>query len=426
MTSPHSNCKMSKIVPRIQCDYLAAKHAALILSLCRPAYDMNDKQDRPYVCEAPGCSQRFQFEEHLIIHRHKHEMTLRFSSTKPDTTFTDQTPTPTRFLQNCEEVGLFKEIEEEFLQAQEEEESKQTVSHNGPCCMNQHQLKAQLQHPHHQPPLHHPHAHSLQHPQSHGPMIGPSCSLATQQAVSSSLSGSANSQAPSMLTHSGPVPGPPSSLLHIRNRHCQPLPASLPGTLPDPAMQGASAQHMSVQADDGPSLSTPAPSNGPFKQSDGFIDGDHVTAPPSSSTATLPSPPSSFSSSSACCSTTQLPTPMPSHSSTAPREPQQPPSPVKEHASAPIPPRPPPPRVTSCTPIVCTCTGITGSTANAPVPLATLPACTAGRRKLRPSKEDGRAGPRRTPAKVPGTQPSSCHPLQTEEEIVGVVAGEES
>lgn len=38
---------------------------------------------------------------------------------------TDQTPTPTRFLQNCEEVGLFKEIEEEFLQAEEEEKSKQ-------------------------------------------------------------------------------------------------------------------------------------------------------------------------------------------------------------------------------------------------------------------------------------------------------------
>ena len=37
--------------------------------------------------------------------------------------FSDQTPTPTRFLQNCEEVGLFKEIEEEFLQ--EEENNKQ-------------------------------------------------------------------------------------------------------------------------------------------------------------------------------------------------------------------------------------------------------------------------------------------------------------
>lgn len=38
--------------------------------------------------------------------------------------FSDQTPTPTRFLQNCEEVGLFKEIEEEFLQEQEEEKNK--------------------------------------------------------------------------------------------------------------------------------------------------------------------------------------------------------------------------------------------------------------------------------------------------------------
>uniref|UniRef100_A0A667WCH3 Cyclic AMP-dependent transcription factor ATF-7 n=1 Tax=Myripristis murdjan TaxID=586833 RepID=A0A667WCH3_9TELE len=86
---------------------------------------MNDEQDRPYVCGAPGCSQRFQLEEHLMIHRHKHEMTLKFPSIKTDNAFTDQTPTPTRFLRNCEEVGLFNEIEEEFLQAQEEEKSKQ-------------------------------------------------------------------------------------------------------------------------------------------------------------------------------------------------------------------------------------------------------------------------------------------------------------
>lgn len=42
---------------------------------------------------------------------------------------TDQTPTPTRFLQNCEEVGLFKEIEEEFLQEQEEEKNKEVHIH---------------------------------------------------------------------------------------------------------------------------------------------------------------------------------------------------------------------------------------------------------------------------------------------------------
>ncbi|KAI4817620.1 hypothetical protein KUCAC02_011003 [Chaenocephalus aceratus] len=245
---------------------------------------MNDKQDRPYMCAAPGCSQRFQLEEHLTIHGRKHEMSLKFSSIKADLPFTDQTPTPTRFLQNCEEVGLFKEIEEEFLQAQEEEKSKQTLPHNGPSCMNQ-QLKSQLQQQHPQPPLHHPQTHPLQHPQSHSPMMGPSCSLNAQQALSSPQSGSVITQAPSALTHSGhtclnlhpslnwisetlavdvsdsslslslspsaadhrPVPGSLSSLLHMRNRHRQPLPASLPGTLPDPAMQGAAAQHMPME-----------------------------------------------------------------------------------------------------------------------------------------------------------------------------------
>ncbi|XP_029023047.1 cyclic AMP-responsive element-binding protein 5 isoform X4 [Betta splendens] len=209
--------------------------------------DMNDKQDRPYVCGAPGCSQSFHLEEHLIVHSHKHEMTLKFPSIKMDTAFTDQTPTPTRFLQNCEEVGLFKEIEEEFLQEQEEEEkSKQTLSHNGPgSCMNHHQLKPQLplQHPPQpQHPLHLPQTQPLQHPQSQGPIMGPSCSLAAQHSLSSSQAGSVITQA-----SSGPVPGPPSSLLHMRNRHRQPLPASLPGTLPDPAMQGASAQHMPIE-----------------------------------------------------------------------------------------------------------------------------------------------------------------------------------
>ncbi|KAM3596701.1 uncharacterized protein V6R79_019237 [Siganus canaliculatus] len=224
---------------------------------------MNDKQDRPYVCGAPGCSQRFQLEEHLIIHRHKHEMTLKFPAIKTDTSFTDQTPTPTRFLQNCDEVGLFKEIEEEFLQAQEEEKSKQTLSHNGPSCMNHLKPQLHLQHPHPQPPLHHPQTHPLQHPPSHGTMMGPSCSLAAQQALSSSQSGSVITQSPSTLTHSGPVPGPLSSLLHMRNRHRQPLPASLPGTLPDPAMQGASAQHMTIEKQMSCLMGIPGPEHNP-------------------------------------------------------------------------------------------------------------------------------------------------------------------
>lgn len=40
--------------------------------------------------------------------------------------FSDQTPTPTRFLKNCEEVGLFNELassfEQEFCKAQEDEQ----------------------------------------------------------------------------------------------------------------------------------------------------------------------------------------------------------------------------------------------------------------------------------------------------------------
>lgn len=35
----------------------AARVNALLSSLSRFANDMNDKQDRPYVCSAPGCSQ---------------------------------------------------------------------------------------------------------------------------------------------------------------------------------------------------------------------------------------------------------------------------------------------------------------------------------------------------------------------------------
>uniref|UniRef100_A0A8C7XU12 BZIP domain-containing protein n=1 Tax=Oryzias sinensis TaxID=183150 RepID=A0A8C7XU12_9TELE len=225
--------------------------------LCRPVDDMNDKQDRPYLCGAPGCSQRFQLEEHLNIHRHKHEMTLKFPSIKTDTAFTDQTPTPTRFLQNCEEVGLFKEIEEEFLQAEKEENEKQTLSHNGPSCMNQHPVKAQLPLQHPQPLLQH-----LHHPQSHGAMM--SCSLAAQQARSSaSQSESVVTQASSSLTHSGPVSGALSCHLHMRNRHRQPLTGSLPGPLPDPAMQGASAQQMNVEKQMSCAMSIQAPVHHP-------------------------------------------------------------------------------------------------------------------------------------------------------------------
>ncbi|XP_039602660.1 cyclic AMP-dependent transcription factor ATF-7b isoform X1 [Polypterus senegalus] len=71
--------------------------------------------DRPFVCSAPGCGQRFTNEDHLAVHKHKHEMTLKFGPARTDSVIiADQTPTPTRFLKNCEEVGLFNELASSF------------------------------------------------------------------------------------------------------------------------------------------------------------------------------------------------------------------------------------------------------------------------------------------------------------------------
>nr|XP_043880681.1 cyclic AMP-dependent transcription factor ATF-7b isoform X3 [Solea senegalensis] len=83
--------------------------------------------DRPFVCNVPGCGQRFTNEDHLSVHKHKHEMTLIFGPARTDSVIiADQTPTPTRFLKNCEEVGLFNELatsfEQEFNKAQEDEQ----------------------------------------------------------------------------------------------------------------------------------------------------------------------------------------------------------------------------------------------------------------------------------------------------------------
>ncbi|XP_025068045.1 cyclic AMP-dependent transcription factor ATF-7 isoform X1 [Alligator sinensis] len=72
---------------------------------------------------------RFTNEDHLAVHKHKHEMTLKFGPARTDSVIiADQTPTPTRFLKNCEEVGLFNELassfEHEFKKATEDDEKK--------------------------------------------------------------------------------------------------------------------------------------------------------------------------------------------------------------------------------------------------------------------------------------------------------------
>ncbi|KTG41134.1 hypothetical protein cypCar_00000021, partial [Cyprinus carpio] len=141
-----------------------------------PVTVMNSEQERPFMCSAPGCSQRFPTEDHLMIHRHKHEMTLKFPSIKNDNMLSDQTPTPTRFLKNCEEVGLFSEldcsIEQEFCKAQEEEDSKRNIALHGQGGPNQHQ-----------------HTHSR--------MANHDSSIVIQQALPSPQSSSVITQAPS-------------------------------------------------------------------------------------------------------------------------------------------------------------------------------------------------------------------------------------
>ncbi|XP_069382023.1 cyclic AMP-dependent transcription factor ATF-7a isoform X3 [Paralichthys olivaceus] len=84
--------------------------------------------DRPFVCSAPGCGQRFTNEDHLAVHKHKHEMTLKFGPPRTDSVIiADQTPTPTRFLKNCEEVGLFNELASSFEQDDDEKRAKNSL-----------------------------------------------------------------------------------------------------------------------------------------------------------------------------------------------------------------------------------------------------------------------------------------------------------
>ncbi|KAJ8397036.1 hypothetical protein AAFF_G00010900 [Aldrovandia affinis] len=110
---------------------------------CKLLAKMGD--DRPFMCSAPGCGQRFTNEDHLAVHKHKHEMTLKFGPARTDSVIiADQTPTPTRFLKNCEEVGLFSELassfEQEFRKAQEDDDKRAknplpAPPHGGPLDM---------------------------------------------------------------------------------------------------------------------------------------------------------------------------------------------------------------------------------------------------------------------------------------------------
>ncbi|XP_069791891.1 cyclic AMP-dependent transcription factor ATF-2 isoform X8 [Narcine bancroftii] len=173
--------------------------------------------DKPFVCTAPGCGQRFTNEDHLAVHKHKHEMTLKFGPARNDSVIVaDQTPTPTRFLKNCEEVGLFNELaspfENEFKKASEDDIKKdiplqqttQTVSTIRP---------ASLQVP-----------NVLLANSETGPVI--------QQALPSPTSTSVITQTPPTNRNIVPVSGSVPLLLQLPNG--QTMPVTIPASITNP------------------------------------------------------------------------------------------------------------------------------------------------------------------------------------------------
>ncbi|XP_062552232.1 uncharacterized protein LOC134217483 [Armigeres subalbatus] len=85
-----------------------------------------DPGERPFPCKIDGCRLSFTTEDHLIVHRQKHDTLLNLELPNKSNLFADQTPTPTRLIGKCEEVGLFEDLqnvnpfEETFRRAVEE------------------------------------------------------------------------------------------------------------------------------------------------------------------------------------------------------------------------------------------------------------------------------------------------------------------
>lgn len=70
-----------------------------------------DEGQKPFACEVKGCEMTFTNEDHLNWHKKKHDMVLNLGLANKNTEVADQTPTPTRFIRNCEEVGLFQDLQ---------------------------------------------------------------------------------------------------------------------------------------------------------------------------------------------------------------------------------------------------------------------------------------------------------------------------
>ncbi|XP_023935188.1 uncharacterized protein LOC112043820 isoform X2 [Bicyclus anynana] len=67
--------------------------------------------EKPFACTMPDCGMTFTNEDHLHVHTKKHDMVLQLGMEQKAAFVADQTPTPTRFIRNCEEVGLFQDLQ---------------------------------------------------------------------------------------------------------------------------------------------------------------------------------------------------------------------------------------------------------------------------------------------------------------------------
>ncbi|XP_055613368.1 cyclic AMP-dependent transcription factor ATF-2 [Uranotaenia lowii] len=94
---------------------------------------MEPVRKKPFPCKIDGCKLAFATEDHLQVHRDKHDMLLNLELPLKANLFADQTPTPTRLIGKCEEVGLFEDLqhvnpfEETFRRAVEENQSSEKV-----------------------------------------------------------------------------------------------------------------------------------------------------------------------------------------------------------------------------------------------------------------------------------------------------------
>ncbi|XP_041120166.1 cyclic AMP-dependent transcription factor ATF-2-like [Polyodon spathula] len=214
--------------------------------------------DKPFLCTAPGCGQRFTNEDHLAVHKHKHEMTLKFGPARNDSVVVaDQTPTPTRFLKNCEEVGLFNELtspfEHDFKKIAEEDIKKMPLDLSPlatPIVRNKTGEPSAVEKTHHDSPLPHPESttsddkevslQQIAHPTSTivrpASLQVPSVLLSSsdanvviQQALPSPTSSTVIAQVPSANRPIVPISGSFPVLLQLPNG--QTMPVAIPATI---------------------------------------------------------------------------------------------------------------------------------------------------------------------------------------------------